>query len=148
VPPHIAFAIAELGTLEVAGDGDNPRIREYHSATAAGAAPDAVHWCSSFGNWCFLQSGVIGTRSKAARSWLKPPPGFELVNDEPRLGDVVVLSSSRGPAAGHFTFWLGRAGATAFYGLGGNQANQVNVGRYQRARIVGVVRHVGASSPV
>jgi hypothetical protein len=44
------IAKAELGTTEVPGTQNNPRILEYHATTTLKATTDEVPWCSSFVN--------------------------------------------------------------------------------------------------
>lgn len=148
IPAHLAFAIGEMGVLEVAGDGSNPRIEFYHAATRGGPAPDSVPWCSSFGNRCYLQAGIVGTRTKRARDWVEQTPlGFEKLPPEyigmAKLGDALILRRGPGKLQGHFTFFFGRAGEKAVYGLGGNQGNEVNVTRYPLWRLLAIIRHRG-----
>src|SRR5258707_11602572 len=50
---------------------NNPRILEYFTATTLHTKKESTSWCSAFVNWCMRQSGIAGTRSAAARSWLK-----------------------------------------------------------------------------
>ena len=140
-PLPYLYAVGEIGVKEVAGDGDNPRIREYHGATKAGPSPDAIFWCASFVNWCLKQAGITGTRTRRAKDFAeKLPLGFKIVpTKEARVGDIMVLD--RGAAGGHVTFYAGPAGQFAFYGLGGNQADEVNVGRYPLRRVEAVVRY-------
>lgn len=142
LPDHLVIAIREIGVLETVGPGDTPQIRAYHAATRAGPSPDSIAWCSSFGNWCYLQAGIIGTRSRAARSWLNPPPGFAIVT-EPELGDGMVIDryDPDNASAAHFSFYFGR-GKRGIYGLGGNQQNEVNVQRYARKDVIAFLRYM------
>lgn len=128
-PAWLLYAISELGQLEAAGDTDNPRVRWYHGATGAGEEPDSVPWCSSFVNRMFACADIVGTRSKAARSWRTWGDALE----RPRLGCVCVIS--RGPDKYHVALWMGED-MTGVYLLGGNQQNGVNVTRYPRSKVV------------
>lgn len=114
------IARAELGQRGKPGPEHNPRIIQYHRATTLQATSDEVPWCSSFANWCMERAGIRGTRSAAARSWLKW--GREL--KEPRRGCVVVLRRGRNPAAGHVGFYMGERKGRIIL-LGGNQGNRV-----------------------
>jgi hypothetical protein len=55
--------------LTIAGVEDNPRIREYHAATAMGEKSDEAAWCSSFVNWVLMKADIKRTHSAAAASW-------------------------------------------------------------------------------
>lgn len=117
----IDVARKEIGTREVAGERDNPRIVQYHAVTRAGSAPDEVPWCSSFVCWCFEQVGIRSTRSKSASSWRTwgQPCGFE-------PGAVVVFGKNDPDAkgTGHVAFLMGIDGDDVLV-LGGNQGNRV-----------------------
>lgn len=136
LPPPVSevepawFAVAhremETGVDEVPGPGSNPRILEYHQATSLKATEDAVDWCSAFVNWCFLQVGIQGTNSAAARSWANW--GEKL--DQPRPGCVVVFRRRTSTWKGHVGFYFGPAPNGRIYVLGGNQGNQVNITSY------------------
>ena len=131
--PHwLEIAEREIGTKEITGDQDNPRIVEYAQATSLKASDDETAWCSSFVNWCMMQAGIARTNSAAARSWStwgRSLPG-------PVLGCVVVLSRPPNPAQGHVAFCVGTVGADRIALLGGNQGNSVSVATYPRSRVV------------
>ena len=129
-PLWVQVARAELGVAEYRGGQHNPRIVEYHGATAAGEAPDEVPWCSSFVNWCLLRAGIAGTRSKAARSW--EDWGAE---SGPRIGAIAVFSRGTNPAHGHVGFWMGEGGGKVRV-LGGNQGNRVSIQSYPKSRLL------------
>lgn len=128
--PWMAFAWAELGVTETAGAGSNPRVEAYHRS-AGGTADDSVPWCSSFVNFCITQSGLPGTNSKRARSWLvwgRPLPA-------PQLGCVAVLERGN-PPKGHVGFYVGGT-ANEVRLLGGNQGDKVSVATYEARRVIG-----------
>ena len=133
IAPWLAVALGEIGTLEAAGDADNPRVQAYHAATRGPkSVADAVPWCSSAMNWCMERAGIEGTRSKAARSWLQW--GDPL--DEPRLGCVCVLwRISITGSKGHVGLYLGENKRGVIL-LGGNQANEFGVARYPHRRVL------------
>jgi uncharacterized protein (TIGR02594 family) len=118
LPLWYTIAEHEMGTKEVPGSTDNPRIVEYHSATTLKATDDETPWCSSFVNWCLKQAGVIGTNSAAAISFLTW--GREL--KEPTPGCIVVFSH-------HVGFFAGYLGQYVII-LGGNQSNKVKLSNY------------------
>lgn len=135
-PPWMLIARAEIGTKELPGKADNPRIVEYLATTRL---PDAMHhdetpWCSAFCNWVFEQLKFNRTRSASARSWLS----WGVTIERPTIGCVVVLSRpSAGHGSGHVGFYAGEADESGLLVLGGNQGNQVSIKRYPKARVLG-----------
>ena len=126
-------ARAELGVQEVAGDGDNPRIIEYHSFTTLRARKDSVPWCASFANWVCNAAGFKGTGFANARSFLNW--GVKL--DKPILGCVVVLKRGK-PPAGHVTFCDHEDISNGIVRcVGGNQGNAIKVSRYPVSDVLG-----------
>lgn len=130
LPKWLQVAERELGQHEIRG-GENPRIVAYHQTTTLRAREDEVPWCSSFVNWCMLNSGLDGTRSAAARSWLHW--GREV--ETPEMGCVVVMSRGRNPRSGHVAFWVGQL-ADHVLVLGGNQGDRVQVDAYPLDRVL------------
>ncbi|MDO6762361.1 TIGR02594 family protein [Agarivorans sp. 1_MG-2023] len=129
---RIAYDEMINGVAEIPGAQHHERILEYHSSTTLKATTDEVPWCSSFVNWCLLASGLGGTNSAAARSWLNW--GIEL--SQPALGCVTVLSRGTNPSHGHVGFYSGyENGQIAL--LGGNQRDSVNISLYSADRVLG-----------
>lgn len=127
----LAVAKAELGQSEQAGAASNPRIEAYHATTSGGAADDSVPWCSSFVNFCVEAAGVRGTRSKAARSWLRW--GVDAGDFVP--GCVVVLKRGE-PPQGHVGFYVGTEGGRIRV-LGGNQGDRVSIASFDARQVLG-----------
>jgi uncharacterized protein (TIGR02594 family) len=100
-PRHLAIARAEIGTHEIPGSRNNPRILEYHQATTLRARDDETSWCSSFVNWTMQQAGVQGTHSAAARSWLSWGQAVPRDAAHVKPGDVIVFPRGNNPAQGH-----------------------------------------------
>jgi len=136
VPRYLEIAEDEIGTKEVPGPGNHPRIVEYHSSTTLGnwaRSKDSVPWCSSFVNWCVTQAGLKGTDNALARSWMT----WGEPVDEPRLGDIVVikrLARGRDRRTGsfggyHVAFYVRRRRGRLRL-LGGNQRNAVRYSNY------------------
>lgn len=124
-PKWLEVARTEIGQSEVSGTVDNPRIREYHSATTLGEQHDEVAWCSSFVNWCLAKVGIVGTRSAAAASWVKWGEESAL-----KPGSIVVIhnpgaANSALSRSGNHVGFLIEETETAFKLLGGNQHNSV-----------------------
>jgi uncharacterized protein (TIGR02594 family) len=135
-PPHIrdlvfATARAELGVKEIPGRQHNPRILEYHRTTG-GFGDDETPWCASFVNWCLAQHGVPGTRSAAARSFLK----WGKKTTAPKRGDIVVFwRVSPTSWQGHVSFFDRIEGSSVFV-LGGNQSSAVTIAPYRRDTVL------------
>lgn len=100
-PRWLEVARGELGTTEIRGGRDNPRVVEYHQATSLKAKDDETSWCSSFVNWSMQQAGVAGTNSAAARSWLHWGQAVPRDSAHVRPGDVIVFPRGNNPAQGH-----------------------------------------------
>ncbi len=123
---NIALRELESGVSEIPGKKNNPRILEYHSHTLLHATDDETPWCSSFVNWCIEKSGLSGTRSAAARSWLKWGKQLE----EPQVGCIVVFK--RGNSwQGHVGFYHNETNNHILV-LGGNQSNSVSIKSYPK----------------
>jgi len=128
----LVFASNEIGVKEVEGSGDSARVKLYHAYARedndlARAEPDSTAWCASFLCYCLEMVGMGSTNSMLARSFLKWGVS---TRKHPLPGDLVVLW--RGKRAG----WTGHCGvylahdSTHCWIIGGNQANQVSVGKY------------------
>lgn len=136
--PWMPIALSERGVMERPGPADHPRIVEYLRSTeldAALASNDETPWCSGFVNWCVEKSGLAGTNSAAASSWL----GWGRAIQTARRGCITVLSRKGGA---HVGFYAGQSeltygGARGIQLLGGNQSNQVCVADYDPARLLG-----------
>lgn len=139
--PWLSLALKELraGIREIEGEGDHPRIVEYH-ATTGRWEDDEVPWCSSFVNWCMEEAGVSRTGSALARSWLAWGKGIS----HPPVGAVCVLK--RGgegqpgievlKAPGHVGFYMGPSSSTEILLLAGNVSNAINVRPYPTSRVL------------
>jgi uncharacterized protein (TIGR02594 family) len=124
------IARQELDQKEVPGADSNPRIETYHATTTLGSKTDSVPWCSSFVNFCIEQSGLTGTKSALARSWVSW--GKEVPSFTP--GCIVVLERGK-PPNGHGGFYVGMDGKHVQL-LGGNQGNAVSIASFDSARVI------------
>jgi uncharacterized protein (TIGR02594 family) len=131
--PWFAIAHAELGTREVLGSGDNPRIVSYLRSTTLKApysSNDETAWCSAFVNWCVERAGYAGTDSAWARSWLN----WGRRTDKPVVGCIAVFE--RNVTSGHVGFFVSSARGKIRV-LGGNQSNAVTIADYPQSRHLG-----------
>lgn len=130
--PWLAIALAEKGTHEFPGDGDNPRVVGYLHSTNLGtplANQDETAWCSAFVNWCIEKAGYEGTDSAWAKSWLN----WGKAITKPVAGCVAVFTRAGG---GHVGFYMGET-KTSVRVLGGNQSDEVNESLYPKSRLLG-----------
>jgi len=129
-PAWLAIARKEVGTSELYGTKNNPRIVEYHAKTRLNAKDDETAWCSSFACWCLEEAGIQSTRSAWAKDFLKWGQSSEL-----RLGAIVVLS--RGENSGHVGF-LETWDESRLWLVGGNQGDRVSLSSFSKTRLLGV----------
>ena len=134
--PWLDKAIAELGTAEKPGKGSNSRILDYRTMAhlAIGGDDSDVPWCAIFVNAMLAQAGVKTSGTALARSFTHSPDFVML--DEPVVGCISVISSSRGPSSGHVFFYTGENGLF-FQALGGNQDDSVCIAFFQKKKLVG-----------
>ena len=90
--------------------------------------PSRTPWCAAFVNAMLNRSGIEGTRSNHARSFLS----YGVPTKTPRKGDIVVLGRHVGFYEGHVT----RNGRTYVAVLGGNQGNSVRTSYYLASRVI------------
>ena len=135
-PKWLSIALDELsdGVVEVPGDGDNPRIVEFHSYTTLKATDDETAWCSAFLCFCMEKGGYASTKSAAARSWLNW--GTPCPRD--RIGAVVILKRGTSTWQGHVTLFLGRTPNGNLICLGANQNDSVSVSVYSKQDLLGM----------
>lgn len=99
--------------------------------------PRSTPWCAAFANSVLASSGVNGTGSLAARSFLK----WGNPTSSPSQGDIVVTSDLTGrndPAHGHVGFYAGMSeDGTKVKILGGNESGQVMVKEYPASKVIG-----------
>jgi uncharacterized protein (TIGR02594 family) len=127
------LAKAEIGTLEGAGKGNNPRVVQYYAdAGFAGVKSDDVAWCAAFANAMLVRAGFPGTASLAARSFLT----WGKTVAKPYPGCVVVFKRGDSAWQGHVAFYVGET-ATHIKVLGGNQSDKVSIANYPRSKLLG-----------
>ena len=135
--PWMPIARGEVGVSRFPGSADNPRIAEFLQSTTlvpGAASQDETPWCSGFVNWCVERSGIAGTDSAVAKSWLHW--GKKL--SDPVEGCIVVYD--RGGAKGHVGFFISQSGAT-IQTLGGNQSDAVTIAGQPKSKLLGFRVH-------
>jgi len=135
-PRWLEWARSQIGVHEVAGDGDNPQIIRYFQLSGLTGAPfmdDETPWCAAFVGAALSQTGLSGTHSAAAMSYLKWTEGKSV--ELPILGAVAVLRRDPPkPGLGHVGFVVG-ADKFQVALLGGNQSDAVCIRKFMRARV-------------
>ncbi len=131
-PRWLQYARGEVGTREVAGAANNPRIvRYWFDGGMPWVRDDSTPWCSGFANAMLARAGFPGSGKANARS-------FQTWGREvgPKLGAVVVLS--RPPVAwhGHVGFLVAHTDTTVTL-VGGNQSDQVSYATFPKKRVLG-----------
>lgn len=91
-------------------------------------------WCADFMNFVLRRSGGVGTRSRAARSFLQY--GKKL--DGPRVGAIAILSR-KGPNNGHVGIVRGTDGKGNPILISGNHGNAVKQSMYRKERVLAYV---------
>jgi len=132
IPTYILTAINELGTKEIDGSQDNPRILQYLETVNLEKKHDEIPWCSAFVNWVMTIEGYNGTNKANARSWL----GYGKEIKEPILGAIVVFKSGRQAWQGHVAFILDSSNKYVKV-VGGNQSDKVGIANYSRKNVLG-----------
>lgn len=142
----IQIARSYLGTKELKGSADNPKIMEmYKTIGHTQVEHDEVAWCAAFVGHCLEKAGVVSTRKLNARSyltWAEKVAG----PDQAKEGDVVVFTRGSNTAQGHVAFFL-RATGSQIEVLGGNQSDAVSVARYAKSRLLGIRRPLRVDAP-
>ena len=136
---HLTIARSYLGTKELKGSADNPKIMEmYRTVGHHWVEHDEVAWCAAFVGHCLEKVGIASTRKLNARSyltWGEKVAGLEQAKE----GDIVVFTRGTSAATGHVAFFLKATGSQVEV-LGGNQSDRVTVARYAKSRLLGIRR--------
>jgi uncharacterized protein (TIGR02594 family) len=136
-PKWLEWARTQIGTAEVPGPGDNPKIVKYFQLCGLTGAPfldDETPWCAAFVGAALSQTGLSGTHSPAAMSYLKWSLGVDV--KFPVLGAIAVLRRDPPkPGLGHVGFVVG-ADENFVALLGGNQGDKVSIAKFARSRVV------------
>jgi len=133
------LAAKQLGMNE---RDQNAALAEYLSNGGVNLDPAVTAWCAAYVNATLAQTGMEGTGSNLARSFLDW--GQEV--KDPRKGDIVVFSRGdpNGPY-GHVGFFDGYNADGTIRVLGGNQgsAGEVSIANYSPDRLLGFRRADG-----
>lgn len=126
----LARSLSYTGLNEVR---DNSAIRSILSASGTAALDPAKQaWCAAYANAVLAQSGLAGTGSNMASSFLSW--GKETSN--PQLGDIVNLKPQAAGSSGHVGFFQGRDAAGNVLVSSGNFQNGVGTGAFPADQVV------------
>lgn len=129
MPLITAAALDILGTIEVTGTGSAKLIlgwRDELNISAAAYPNDGVPWCGLAAGICAKRAGK-NLSSVGNVLWALNWTKFGVQIDRPMLGDIMVWKRAGG---GHVNQYVGEEivnGVLFYHGIGGNQADQVNI---------------------
>jgi uncharacterized protein (TIGR02594 family) len=143
---HLTIARSYLGTKELKGTADNPKIMEmYRTVGHHWVEHDEVAWCAAFVGHCLEKAGTDSTRKLNARSYLAW--GEKVAGPEQaKEGDVAIFTRGSNTAQGHVAFFL-KATGSQIEVLGGNQSDGVTIASYARSRLLGIRRPLNTDAP-
>lgn len=123
LPPWMPYARSQKGVKEIPGRGENPTVVAYFTdAHIPGRWTDDHAWCAAFVGAMLERSGYRSTRSAMARSYER------FVACPMQIGAIGVIPRTDDPRFGH-TFFVDKFDDHYVWPLGGNQSNEVNVGK-------------------
>lgn len=128
------LAAKQIGLSE---RGQAAAIQDYLTTGGANLNPAETAWCAAFVNSTLQQSGMKGTGSNMARSYLD----WGQPVDTPQKGDIAVFSRGdpNGPY-GHVGFFEGYDENGKIRVLGGNQGDAVSIASYNPNSLLGFRR--------
>lgn len=128
-----------IGVREIPGKQHNPTILNWYRRLVISIWDDETPWCSTFVNFCALETGYERTGKLDARSWLDV--GETIGTDDARKGDVIIFERGNSNWQGHVAFIdsMERDRGIARC-LGGNQSDSVNIQTYPLSKLLGVRR--------
>lgn len=113
---------------------DGAMIQEYLRTGGVNMNPADTAWCAAVVNSALTQSGMQGTGSNMARSFLN----WGNPTNEPKPGDIAVFSRGDPNAqTGHVGFFQGYDDNGHIRVLGGNQGDAVNVSSFAPSGLLG-----------
>lgn len=111
-------------------------LKGFMQKTGQNIDPANTPWCAAFANGILKSSGLKGTGSLAARSFLN----YGTPTNQPSKGDLVVFSDLTGkndPTHGHVGFYAGMDSNGNILTLGGNESGGVAIKAYPASKVLG-----------
>jgi len=136
--PWMHTAKALMGTDEVRGSGNNPKIIKWAKSIGGFVksyyTKDSIHWCGLFVDYCWSANDIKSEIKNplGARNWLKAG-----VPTNPQYGATMVFwRGKKSGWAGHVGFYVSEDD-DYYHILGGNQSDTVNVTKISKNRFLG-----------
>lgn len=134
------LAAAQIGLNET---DKKAALQDYLTTGGANLDPATTAWCAAFVNSTLNQSGMKGTGSNLARSFLN----WGTETKEPQRGDLAVFKRGNSSWQGHVGFFDGINPDGTIRVLGGNQGDAVSIAAYSPDDLLGY-RRAGEPSDV
>ena len=131
-PRWYALALTFLGEREIPGREHNPKIVQWWTDIRSKIRDDETPYCAAFAGAMLERSGIVSTRSPAARSYCNY--GAKLTF--PVLGCIVVFERPPHTWSGHVGFVAGEDNLGNIMTLGANQSNAVTIAPFARRRAI------------
>lgn len=129
--PWVAEARRYIGLHEVRGRKHNPTILKWLKKLGAWWSEDETPWCGTFIAACLTAEGRgIPKHWYRAKDYLN----YGTKITKPAYGSLAVISRTGG---GHVFIVIGKTRDGRIVGLGGNQANAVNIRTFSASSIEG-----------
>lgn len=113
-------------------EGD-PTLTSFLQRSNPNLDPKTTPWCAGFVGSVLNASGMKGTGSLAARSYLN----YGQPTKTPNVGDIVVLNTMNDPNKGHVGFYAGTNQDGTIKVVGGNQDNSVSTKSFSPNIVLG-----------
>ena len=144
---HMTIARSYLGTKELKGSADNPKIMEmYRTVGHDWVEHDEVAWCAAFVGHCLEKAGLrVHAQAQCA---LLPHLGRE--GRGPRAGEGRRrrrVHARRQRCDRAMSPSSSRQRASQIEVLGGNQSDGVTIARYAKSRLLGIRRPLRSDAP-
>ncbi len=128
--PWIENARNKIGISEIKGPKNNHLIVAMWKAIKRGGIKnDETPWCSAFIGTCLEEAGLVSSRYESASSYIEWGVPCEICYG------CIALIKREGGSGYHVTFPIGIDNAGNFYGIGGNQDNQVKISKFKLSRV-------------
>lgn len=132
IPEYMRIAASYLGTREAPGKANNPLVVQmFGLAGHPQITQDSVPWCAAFVAACLAKAKVPNEVTKSLRLWAAAYAqiGTSIPLSSPVWGCIGVKTRTGG---GHVGFVVA-ANEKYVWMLGGNQGDNVTVGRFPRS---------------
>ncbi len=131
--PNTGNGIWDNASKQLGLKEGNPVLTDYLKKANPNLDPSVTPWCAGYVGSVLNASGLKGTGSLAAKSYLQ----FGNPTENPTKGDIVVLNRTNDPSLGHVGFYAGRDDKNNVLVLGGNQDNSVSVKPFSPQQVAG-----------